>query len=371
MFKAPLVIGVNELESWDNFPTIHKSLNSLGNNTGNILFPYGIMSALFGATRSDFSLSDSLVADRDIIIVAAANWINVFEDYGWLADRLEQLSLPALVVGIGAQPSNAQNWVQDISPGTIRLLNYCAKTTNSISVRGQYTKEVLAMIGFENAEVTGCPSLLAYSSITPKPLISRPSDKKIIMHSTRHGFQSSISSAQQWLYREAYKNNLGLLLQSEVPDIYISLGRISFAEPMPQIKDIVCEVYGSQDYNSIFAYLNSRSVVFGSMQTWLNGISSYTFSVGTRIHGTISGLLSGVPSLLLTHDKRTEELARSLSIPSLPVESLSLDAHFDSGFFFEAYNQCPAPFSAYASYLKRFSDFFDRNGLRVKTAAVS
>jgi hypothetical protein len=368
MFNSPLVLGVNELNTWDDFPSILKSLNSLGNNTGNILFPHGIMSALVGVTRSDFSLSDSLVADRDIIIVAAANWINDFEDYGWLADRLEQLSLPALIVGIGAQPSTTENWVQNISPGTLKLLNYCAKTTNSISVRGQFTKDVLAKIGFQNVEITGCPSLLSYSTLESKPVIPQPNEKKMIIHSTRHGFQSHISSAQQWLYREAYKNNLGLLLQSEVPDIYISLARTSRTDPMQQIKDVVCQVYGSQDYNSIFNYLNSRSVVFGSMPIWLKGISSYTFSVGTRIHGTISSLLSGVPSLLLTHDKRTEELAKSLSIPSLPIENLNLDAPFDSSFFFQAYSQCPAPFSTYGSYYKKFSQFFDSNNLKIKAA---
>ena len=48
-------------------------------------------------------MTDKELAGRDVVVLAAANWINSYDDFGWLANRLERIKLPVLLVGVGAQ----------------------------------------------------------------------------------------------------------------------------------------------------------------------------------------------------------------------------------------------------------------------------
>jgi len=362
MFKSPLVLGVDELNSWDSYPSIKECLTSLGMNTGNILFPNGVIHALSNSKRCNFSLSESLVSQSDCIIVAAANWINEYEDYGWLANRLESIGLPAIIVGIGAQPSASPSWSNNIPEGTIRLLNYARKTSKSISVRGKVTEKTLRGLGYHDIANTGCPSMLALLEVRPLAL-ANPSPTKPLLHSTRHGYQQQIDPVQQWFYKEAYRNKFGLLLQSETPDIYTALDRVSIEMPNEDIYDALCSVYQETDFAHISTYLRKNATVAGNLREWCAKVSGYSFCIGTRIHGTIASLLAGVPSLLVTHDDRTRELADSLSIPSVSGSEIDINKGFDYEFFAESYRLGNQPLSGFKDYAKDFRSFFIENGL--------
>jgi hypothetical protein len=370
-YRRPFVIGVNEIYSWDSHPSIYECLKSLGMNAGNILFPSGLISGLANPGRCNFSIPDSILSEADCIVIAAANWINEYEDFGWLAKRLRALNLPAIIVGIGAQPSATSTWMTKIPPGTLDLLDYSRSTSHSISVRGEFTKSVLSQLGFDNTVVTGCPSMLAFADRLPVRLPS-PSPQNVLIHATRHGYQdsNSIDPRQKWLYVQSYLGRHGLLLQSEIPDIYACLGRLSNDSPDESISAILKSIYGCQDFSRIYSFLRERGHIFGNTFEWYASISHYTFCLGTRIHGTVSSMLSGVPALLLSHDNRTEELAKSLSIPSMKLSLIDTSMGLDIEAMMEAYNACPAPLKNYHEYVNEFIRFFIANSLRPSSSLL-
>ena len=64
---------------------------------------------------------DEVNASYDRIVIPAANWISPWTDLGALADALDEVEVPIVVVGIGAQ-SGIEMSIPDLKPGTARLL---------------------------------------------------------------------------------------------------------------------------------------------------------------------------------------------------------------------------------------------------------
>src|SRR5262245_43635538 len=108
MFRKALVVGVRQVQPQAERATIDQIMLSLGQNTGNMMFTESLLRFVHDATWGSFSLSPQEIEGHDAIVLAAANWVNDFDDFGWLADRLEQTRLPVFLVGVGAQAANSR-----------------------------------------------------------------------------------------------------------------------------------------------------------------------------------------------------------------------------------------------------------------------
>ena len=73
------------------------------------------------------------------------------------------------------------------------------------------------------------------------------------------------------------------------------------------------------DFDFIRALANNKIKLFGDTQQWMSYfiINHINFSFGSRIHGSIMPILSGVPALCYTKDARTREMVEFFDIPSL------------------------------------------------------
>src|SRR5699024_9526684 len=61
--------------------------------------------------------------------------------------------------------------------------------------------------------------------------------------------------------------------------------------------------------------------------TWINDMRAQDAYIGTRIHGALSGISAGIPSILITHDSRTLELAEYHGIPHVtPAQLIEIDS---------------------------------------------
>lgn len=82
------------------------------------------------------------------------------------------------------------------------------------------------------------------------------------------------------------------------------------------------KIYG---YDNIALLFSNRIKLFVSMNEWYNFIKKYefNFSCGSRIHGNIMPILSGVPALIYPKDSRAKEMAEFYSIPIADVNSKS------------------------------------------------
>jgi hypothetical protein len=340
-----------------------------GGNTGNFYFTHSVHRLLRNTTFSYGHERDAkkIRQNHDCVVIPAANWINPAYDWGELADMIEEADLPCILIGIGAQAKDASSAIQ-LKQGTIRFLQAASARCASISVRGEYTKDVLKSLGIENVTVTGCPSLLLFSG---KPLrqTGAVSYGNIALNSTRHAYNEEIFTnnlSQRLhlaLYRVAVEMNAEVVLQSELPDWYFTLKR--FADPGICEKSLAFleRVYATPR-EKLMDFLKYRQYVFFNTNNWGAFLEKKRFVFGTRIHGAIAGLIAGTPACVITHDARTAELCETMSIPSFSVEEVG-DCTADR--ILEIANSVSfASFvDSFSKYRKRFRRFFKDNDLKI------
>jgi polysaccharide pyruvyl transferase WcaK-like protein len=166
------------------------------------------------------------------------------------------------------------------------------------------------------------------------------------------------------LYRQAFDRRLNIVLQSELADMYFTLGRTNNKEINAISGRIISECYGS-DATEVAKYLTEKGHVFFDYDTWLAANTQYSLAVGTRMHGAIAALISGVPSVLICHDDRTRELAEVMPLPHVMADALDMSAPLDfhklSGLF-----DSEQVHDKYAVYRSNYLEFMRLNGLQLK-----
>jgi len=358
-YQHPLVIGVSQVATWGPSMTVNDVLAQLGRNSGNMMFTEAIMRALPSPKAGTFRMMPGMFDGCDSIVLACANWINEFEDFGWLADALERTNLPVFMVGIGAQ-AGLDMRAPEVPAGTLRLLHLVADRSTAISTRGDYTSEVLLDLGIASAVSTGCPSLLladTEGAITLRPA----STEHPVLHGTRHGF-GSCGDLQRYIYREAFRLGTDLLLQSEDADIYFSLGKTNNPEIVTRALQAISAAYNIADPAPVTDYLSKHGRFFRDFKSWIAYMKTRDFCLGTRIHGTVASIIAGTPALLVVHDSRTKELAEIMNIPYVMGDKIDLWQPLDlDALAAQAGSERLA--AAYPAYRARFARFFGKNGL--------
>ena len=363
MYRNALVVGVRQLNQRGEQATVEQTMLCLGQNTGNMMFTQSLTSVLDGAKWGSFALLPEEIEGHDAIVLAAANWVNHFDDFGWLADRLEKTRLPVFLVGVGAQASHSRE-IPDVAPGTLRLLNLVQDRSASISVRGTFSCDVLNRYGIKKVHPTGCPSLMLIGRDGPSPsLLNAPNFDACCTHATRHGFGEA-DLFQTFLYRQAIQRQIDLVLQSEVADIhYVMQHRTGEAVP-PRAEEAVKAVYGAAQLEVIENFLIGHGQVFTLYQDWIDYMKHRSFSFGSRIHGTIAALIAGTPAVLIVHDARTAEMADIMGVPMMRWQDIASDRDIDIPRLYSRL-QMKNFVEKYSGYYHNFLDYMASNSLLV------
>lgn len=363
MFRNALVVGVRQVNPRGEDATVEQTMLSLGQNTGNMMFTQSLTRVLDGAKWGSFALSSEEIEGHDAIVLAAANWVNHFDDFGWLADRLEKTKLPVFLIGVGAQASNSDE-IPNVTEGTLRLLSLVQDRSASISVRGTFSCEVLTRYGIKKVHPTGCPSLMLIGHEGPSPsLLHQPRFDACSMHATRHGFAEA-DAFQTFLYRQAINRQIDLVLQSEIADIHYIMNHRT-GEPVPaKAEQAVMAVYGTTEVEQAEAFLIRHGQVFTQYQDWIDYMRERSFCFGTRIHGTIAALIAGTPAALIVHDSRTVEMADIMGVPVVRWQDIPCDRDIDIPRLYSR-AQMKDFVEKYAGYYCNFLDYMARNSLSV------
>ena len=67
--------------------------------------------------------------------------------------------------------------------------------------------------------------------------------------------------------------------------------------------------------------IEESSRFYSSFSTWSEEIREYDICLGTRMHGNMIGISEELPSIVITHDSRTEELASLMGVPRISAKS--------------------------------------------------
>ncbi|MDK2921213.1 MAG: hypothetical protein PWR24_770 [Desulfonauticus sp.] len=81
--------------------------------------------------------------------------------------------------------------------------------------------------------------------------------------------------------------------------------------------DLILKLYAKSSLSELITYLISKGNVFFDVDKWSDFVKKYSYIVGTRLHGTIVALNSGICGFLICHDSRTSEVAKFAEIPVL------------------------------------------------------
>jgi hypothetical protein len=353
----------------------HSLIQRTGRNTGNLLIGYSVSKQLNTdyLTMSDTSDPKKIEDECYCVVIPAANFLFSGFDMGFMANFLEKVQLPCVIIGLGAQSSNYDITKIKLQEGTLRLVKIIAERSISLGVRGYYTAQVLASYGIYNVEVIGCPSF--YLSCLPELVINKKSFsevKKIAINGSRRVISHSSAPenmrlAEMGLLKDAMNYDCDFIAQDEQEEAI--LARKCATEQTESIFDVIVKYYKDLPPQQVQNFFKNGSKVFFNVPSWETQIREYDFVCGTRFHGNLIALQNGIPATVIAHDSRTRELSELLGIPHVLVqdvekmEDINLEKLYDLADF--------SNLSQSYSYLyKRYISFLEANNLKHKLPSV-
>ena len=339
--------------------------NYIGDNVGNLVFTNASHWLL--TTSKQETVSNHLRINPD-----DARWINdnfdafvvplanafrpsFQETLNVLTELISKLEIPVMVLGVGVQAPLSQDFsgLKVIDEDVKNFMNAVLEKSARVGVRGEVTQRYLASLGYSEVDIIGCPSMFIDRDQLPglqnRNTVELSQDSKIALTFSpyvRKGEKIVEDSTRE------YRN-----LDYFVQDIY-TMRTIVTGSP----KNTDGRFPGIPDYWSHPLFVNGRARFHVDPISWMSDLKRYDFSFGTRIHGTIAALTSGVPATLIAHDSRTSELAEYFRIPN--IKSTSLNPETKVRDLYESWNSSDL-IAGQAERFNTISNFIKLNGFDV------
>lgn len=336
-------------------------------NSGNFLFQHSVWKALevaphelvANSTLSERRTTSSQDAQRineefDHFVIPMANSFRAdFADkLENLTTLIEQLTIPATVVGIGAQAPADRSFdaLADVSDATRRFVGAVLDRSASIGVRGEFTRDYLIHLGFppDAIDVIGCPSLFLHGPDlrVDKRTESISADAALALNLT-----PEVTGIGAFATDQAARHPNLTYIGQDAHDLRLLLWGVQH----PHVHDPLVPTHLRHRL-----YQEDRMRLFVDTWTWYDFLGQQDFVYGTRFHGNVAALLAGTPAMMLAHDSRTLELAEYHQMPH------RLQPHFDEPVSVEelyAATDLSAFNAALPEGFARYASFLERNGL--------
>lgn len=288
--------------------------NSIGGNSGNLVYSYSVYRTLMTEDtkidstyyRLDYSVEEieEINEKYDCFVIPLADaFRDSFEgSLKALARMVRLLKIPTIVIGVGLrapfEPDLKKGFPFD--DAVKDFMNAVLEKSAIVGVRGQITSDYLSGLGYIEGKhhmVIGCPSMYMFG----RNLKIR--DTKITKDSLVCMNNSAISP----------KNVLDFLDRSsrEFSNLYFipqRLGELKmeyYGIPNPKDKNKPNYPHNIEHW----LYEKDRVRFFINFREWNRFLSKADFCFGARMHGNISAVVSGTPSLIIPKDARMRELS--------------------------------------------------------------
>ena len=309
-----------------------------GHNTGNLAYVEGIRSIFEGEdieflpwTIKGKSISSSI----DKLIFPAANQLGKHTDLGGLASVFSNYDRPVVALGLGAQLKDI-NQKLELSAGTSKWLETLTKLkvkkdVPNIIVRGDITARKMEEMGYGGSIISsGCPSQFIAKDILHYKKIQdniRFNELNFLAYNASHYSWAWASDFDKKALDYIFINGGGMLVQA--PYEYIDLVKFEYNKDYTKSYDIIRNFFKLNLTNpEIKKIIRRYFYTFSNITSWRDWVSKHDFTIGTRIHGAMVGLQSGVPSLLIVHDTRTLELAEKIGVPFIMANDERIKTDF-------------------------------------------
>lgn len=305
--------------------------NLIGNNTGNLIFQSSLARAVMtGDTeittiRTDLIYSEEQVerwnAEYDMFLIPLANAFRTTfkKELKMLTDLVKRLTIPCVVVGVGlARSLKSNKWTFLHDEESTAFVRAVLEKSSIIGVRGEITAEYLKQKGFrpeKDFTVIGCPSLYMFGDALPVPKQTELSPKSKVTMNFKAGLPENLYT---FLREQGERFDHSVFITQVIEEIRtVYVGEPYFTE---ENKDKI-----PADYPMHFDHpmmQDDRIVGVLDIDSWFNFLSQQDFNFGSRIHGNIAAVLSGVPCYIYAGDCRVKELADFHHIPCITAGDL-------------------------------------------------
>jgi hypothetical protein len=321
MSKRAVILGGNPYLS-DVYRKDAKTLfDETGGNSGNLAFIYAVASHLRGARFMHWGAPAAQVrAAGDIIVLPLANQLGSHTDLGQAAAKLEEIDLPVIGLGLGAQAASYQANVQ-LTDGTRKWLNVMSQRRPSeapnIGVRGQYTLAQISKIGGNSsATITGCPSNFINTADDIAASISRGFERSPRHIAVTAGipYIPALANIERDLAELVTHTGGAYIVQHGLQ--MLQLARNEF-DKMPGDVLEQCRQYISpnRSLDEFKSWCRQYAYAFYDARAWMDFLRRYDFVIGTRFHGAMLAIQAGVAAACIAHDSRTVEMCETMGVP--------------------------------------------------------
>ena len=332
--------------------TVNRDLCGHAPNFGNRLWFQGLISAIACEENhldyfSPDMTKEQINSEYDFIIAPMANIFSVH--YSDLLKRLENrfsgIKIPVYVIACGIQADSFDQLgelVSALKEPASGFISSVYDTGGEFALRGYFTKEFFDKLGFSSAVATGCPSLFQMGRNLSI------SDEKVPEAQFRPLFNGSVEDYSQ-LYQE-YENAVFFDQNAYFRELFDLKG-----ENQQLLKGMI----QSHGMDATKLILKDRVRLIPQMNLWRENLrqEGFSFSYGSRIHGSIMPILSGICTVLEHRDARTREMAEFFNIPHVePNGYRSYDSLYQlyQETSYKAFNEGFATrFDAYEQFLVR------------------
>lgn len=308
----------------------HSALASLGLNSGNAVFGFSIQKITMSKTvKVDMKPISWIMKNPDIInesydicLYSPANILAVWAKERSLnkwSDLLQKIKIPFTFIGVGAQSTYdySLDFVATIKDEGYRFIKSILETGGKLALRGYFTAEVVKKLGFLNSdfEVLGCPSLFMNGAGLVIDLnklnVNSQCDLKPIFNG----------------YTFYFNKNYHHFFTDYPTSVYIC--QDIMYKMLYDISSFNDEYFLFQDGLFLELFKQNRIQMFCTFPEWQKYLidNKFNFSIGSRIHGNIVSLLSGIPCYIEAIDSRVRELAEFFEIPYGSIKNPNLDLY--------------------------------------------
>lgn len=366
MVKILMRAGLSPLENPGAAQVIFHNL--IGENTGNMIFPYSIMRILMRPDTQITTISTNHLYSSeqiaqwnetyDYFVIPLANAFrkSFIIELGFLTALIKKLKIPCIVIGVGVQTSiDGPQGAQDYDKEVLGFLKEVLKKSAIVGVRGEFTAHYLKRLGFSEDRdftVIGCPSMYYHGPQLPLNILPE------LTLQTPISFNCKIKIPQKlgnFVFQSAKRFQTYTYVPQGIDDLLMLYAGLSIdREKFPKI-------YKGYPYRmSSKICANGHELGFTDARSWLAFLAGVGFSFGTRIHGNIAAILAGTPAFIFVSDGRILELARYHNIPHMLATDITEQTDI-----LQIYAQ--TDFSVlqrgHAERFAHYTDFLAKNGL--------
>jgi Polysaccharide pyruvyl transferase len=313
-----------------------------GGNTGNLAFQYAVATHL----RSDVPVlhwgmnAKQFRSSGDIIVLPLANQLGCHTDLASAAAKLNEIELPVIGVGLGAQAASLDADVQ-LSEGTRDWLDTIASLSPTgaanLGVRGTYTQVQISKNGWPHASVvTGCPSNFINLGDDFIDQIAAGFQRRPALIAVAAGipYSKHLASLEHNLADMVTATGGAYIVQHGLE--MLRLARNEF-DALPPDLFTLCHEYiqPSSSPEEFKAWCRRFAYAFYDVRAWMDFLRRFDFVVGTRFHGAMLAIQAGIPAACIAHDSRTYEMCQTMKVPvclsteiNLPLTPANLLEHF-------------------------------------------